>query len=184
MLQVSVSLQYPLEVVGCWKSFWWLWLHMWTLHPGLANHSAPFLLSWCKEIGPGVDIAVTRIIHVIVFNKIQYRKLTEEEGKARKEMRGEEKQKNRKKKKGREKERKREDKSCLPNMKSWKNIESKGLPGPFFCPYRLNKANKNKLKTERNKEWEKRKKSENYYHTEFLITLPNILFFFFWSVSF
>lgn len=97
-------------------------------------------------------------------------------------MRGEEKQKNRKKKKGREKERKREDKSSLPDMKSLKNIECKETPGPFFCPYRLNKANKNKLKTERNKEREKRKKSENYYHTEFLITLPTIPFF--WSVSF
>ena len=28
-------------------------------------------------------------------------------------------------------------------------------------------------------EREKRKNSENYYYTEFLITLPNILFFFF-----
>ena len=74
--------------------------------------------------------------------------------------------------------------SSLPDMKSLKNIECKEPPGPFFCPSRLKKANKNKLKTERNKEREKRKNSENYYYTEFLITLPNILFFFFWSVSF
>ena len=46
-------------------------------------------------------------------------------------------------------------------MKSLKNIECKEPPGPFFCPSRLNKANKNKLKTERNKEREKRKNSEN-----------------------
>ena len=74
----------------------------------------------------------------------------------------------------REKDRKREGKNSLPDMKSLKNIECKEPPGPFFCPYRLNKANKNKLKTERNKEREKRKNSENYYYTEFLITLPNI----------
>ena len=64
-------------------------------------------------------------------------------------------------------------------MKSWENIECKEPPGPFYCPYRLNKANKNKRKTERNKEREKRKKSENYYYTEFLIALPSITFFFF-----